>query len=297
MRVTQNMLANNMLRNISSSYSKLGKYMEQLNTGKKVHKPSDDPVIVMKGMSYRSEVSRIGQYMRNTGEVHNWMDNSDAALDKATKTLQKLQELAVQASNDTYDAEARSSIAEEAAQLKEHLISIANTSVNGKYIFNGTNTTEKPYDPDGNKQDSFNADTVLIEIAPGVTLEANVNGDRVFGTPEGTDEGNVFEVIDTFINRLTNEEGDISASIEDLEASLNQVINARADLGARMNRLDLIEDRLSEQELVATNMMSKNEDIDYEKVITDLITQESIHRAALAAGSKIIQPSLLDFLR
>lgn len=271
--------------------------MEQLNTGKKVHKPSDDPVIVMKGMSYRSEVSRIGQYMRNTSEVHNWMDNSDAALDKATKTLQKLQELAVQASNDTYDAEARASIAEEVAQLKEHLISIANTSVNGKYIFNGTNTTEKPYDPDGNKQDSFNADTVFIEIAPGVTLEANVNGDRVFGTPEGTDGGNVFDIIDTFINRLTNEEGDISASIEDLEASLNQVINARADLGARMNRLDLIEDRLSEQELVATNMMSKNEDIDYEKVITDLITQESIHRAALAAGSKIIQPSLLDFLR
>jgi len=64
-----------------------------------------------------------------------------------------------------------------------------------------------------------------------------------------------------------------------------------------MNRLELIEDRLEDQEIVATKIMSENEDIEYEKVITDLITQESIHRAALAAGSRMIQPSLMDFLR
>lgn len=64
-----------------------------------------------------------------------------------------------------------------------------------------------------------------------------------------------------------------------------------------MNRLDLVENRLSEQEVIAKRVMSDNEDADMEKVIMNLKTQESVHRAALAAGSRIIQPTLLDFLR
>ncbi len=89
----------------------------------------------------------------------------------------------------------------------------------------------------------------------------------------------------------------LKKSIGELQAQMDNVVNARADLGARMNRLDLIEDRLGHQEIVAKKMMSNNEDIDYEVVITQLITQESILRASLSAGSRTIQPTLLDFLR
>ena len=61
------------------------KYMNQLSTGKKISRPSDDPVIAMKGMNFRTQVSEVEQFKRNVGEVHNWMDNSDAALDKASE--------------------------------------------------------------------------------------------------------------------------------------------------------------------------------------------------------------------
>lgn len=134
MRVTQGMLSNNMLHNLSNSYSKMGTIMDQLNTGKKINLPSDDPVIAMKGMNYRSQVTEIEQFKRNTNEVHNWMDNSDAALDKATQAMQRLRELAVKASNGTNDTEELTSIKEEVTQLKEHLKDIAETEVNGKYI-------------------------------------------------------------------------------------------------------------------------------------------------------------------
>lgn len=97
MRVTQSMLTNNMLRNLSNSYNSLGKYMEQLSTGKKINRPSDDPVIAMKGMNYRTQVNQLEQYERNIGEVHNWMDNTDSALEKVQKGgLERLRELAVQ---------------------------------------------------------------------------------------------------------------------------------------------------------------------------------------------------------
>ena len=71
----------------------------------------------------------------------------------------------------------------------------------------------------------------------------------------------------------------------------------RADIGARQNRVDLMDNRLATQEIVSTERMSKNEDIDYERVITDLTSQESIHKAALSIGAKIIQATLVDFMR
>lgn len=290
MRITQGMLSNNMLRNLTSSYSKMDTLMNQVSTGKKINRPSDDPVIAMKGMGYRTELKQIEQYKRNTSEVHNWMDNTDSALDKATQTMQKLRELAVQASNDTYDASERENIMNEVTQLKEHMMDIANTSVNGKYIFNGTDTETPPVNEDG-EFDPSSTSPVLIDVSGGTKLQANVNPEDVFGN-------DLFANIDSFIADLeSNDQEAIEGNISSLQGGIDNIINARADLGARMNRLELVENRLSEQEIVATSTMAENEDVDYEKAITELITQESLHRAALSAGSKIIQPSLIDFLR
>src|SRR5699024_1426278 len=144
MRVTQGMISNNMLRNLNSSYSKMEKYLNQLATEKKINLPSDDPTIATRGLGFRREVASIEQFKRNTSSVHNWMDDSDASLDKATQTLQQLKELSLQASNGTYDAEERKMMLNEAEQLKEHLRDIGNTKVNGVYIFNGVNTDELP---------------------------------------------------------------------------------------------------------------------------------------------------------
>lgn len=294
MRVTQSMLSNNMLRNLSNSYANMGTYMDQLTTGKKINRPSDDPVVAVKGMDYRTQLLQVEQFQRNTGEVHNWMDNTDAALDQATKALQRIRELAVQASNDTYDDEERMNIKAEVEQLKQHLIDIANTNVNGKYIFNGTNTDIKPIE-DPTNITGMDSSPVNIEISSGIVIKANVNANEIFGSE-------AFSRIDELINALGGEGGTIDqaaieSSIASIDENIDNVLNARADLGARMNRLDLIENRLSAQKISATQMMSKNEDIDFEEVIMKLITQESIHRAALSTGSRVIQPTLIDFLR
>jgi flagellar hook-associated protein 3 FlgL len=288
MRVTQGMISNNMLRNLSNSNSKMDKYMNQLSTGKKITRPSDDPVVAMKGMGYRSEVLQVKQYQRNTNELHSWYDNSDAALDKATQAMQRVRELAVQASNGTYDENERKSIAQEVAQLKEHIVEIANTQVNDKYIFNGSHT-DTPLVKD-NDTDFDTYVPVEIEVSKGTSLTASINGKDIF-------EGLV-TTLDNFVNQLNSDDSNgINNSIGEISKGIDKIIDTRADLGARMNRLELVESRLSEQETIATKTMSENEDVDYAKTITELITQESIHRAALSAGSRIIQPTLLDFLR
>ncbi|KHE69122.1 flagellar hook-associated protein FlgL [Halobacillus sp. BBL2006] len=291
MRVTQSMLSNNMLRNLSKSYDNLGKYQEQLSTGKKISRPSDDPVVAMKGIDYRSQLTEVKQYQRNIAEVHNWMDNSDSALDKATKAMQRVRELTVQASNGTYETGQRENIAKEIRQLKEHLGTIANTKVNNKYIFNGSNTTAAPVNMDNFTVAADNSD-VNISVSAGVNLKSNV-------TPEPVFEQELFEELENFASGLESgaSEEELGAYISTFDEDINNIVNARADLGARMNRVELIEDRLETQKVSAAKMMSENEDADLEKVITDLKTQESVHRAAMGVGARIIQPTLMDFLR
>lgn len=292
MRITQTMLQNNMLNNLFKSQSNMDKYLTQINTGKKIRRPSEDPVVAMQGMSYRTQVREIEQYKRNTNELYNWMNHSEDALNMGTEVMKRMEYLAVQAANDTYTPAERDSIREEVEQLKLQLIDIANTNVNGKYIFHGTNTDEKPIGPDGEINHATSGySKVDIEISKGINMEANVDPSRVFNE-------DLFKGIDNFLTALTdNNQAGIDESIKELDLGMMGIVNTRAELGARMNRLELIENRLEEQEASAIKTMSKNEDEDFEVAVTNLLTQEVIHRAALSAGAKIIQPSLLDFLR
>lgn len=278
----------------------MDKYLKQITTGKKINRPSDDPVIAMKGINYRTEVTEAEQYTRNATEVWNWFDHSDDVLGKSTKAMQRMEELANQAANGTNTQDELNSIKKEVEQLKEQMIEMANTQVNGKYIFNGTDTDKplikKEKNDNGEVEIEFNTgdgreEMVEIEVSKGINMEVNVS-------PEGVFDQELFDHIDGFITALENGDDDeINQSLENLQDSSSNIIQSRAELGARMNRLELIEDRLENQVVIAKDTMAKNEGVEFEEAVTNLLTQEVIHRAALSAGSKIIQPSLVDFLR
>jgi flagellar hook-associated protein 3 FlgL len=299
------------------------------------------------------------------------MDNTDASLGEASNVFMRLKELAVQASNDTYNAEQRQAIAKEIDQLNEHLESLANTRVNGKYIFNGTNVNTKPVDianiektvadvttgngsdylitykgkqftfdtdsaggtflfKNGNEQiqleastgnvlyDEDHTDTVPseqllegdvifsrtnsvatntqdfeVEVMKGIHVGVNIRPQNVFSAEMFKDISDFFKTLEAPDSTAEN----IKVFLNKFEGHLDNVTSERAELGARLNRVELIENRLGQQEIIAKQTMSENEDVDFEKVIIDLKTQESIHRAALAAGARIIQPTLMDFLR
>ncbi len=284
MRVTQSMLSNNMLRNLSTSYNKMGKLQEQLNTGKKVNRPSDDPVVVMKGMGYRMQVDKIAQFQRNLGEVNNYIDSSDDALDKVGQAMHRAKELVTSAANGTMTPEDKEKIQSELDQIREQIRDMANTKVGDKYIFSGTKTATPLYNGTAFETDPAFSKNVEIEVFDGVTINVNTDAAALF---KGIDE--VFGKFDA--------NTDFSAAIKDIDDQMDKVLTTRADIGARQNRVEMMGDRLDSQEASAKKQMSENEDIDYEKAITEMLTQESIHRAALSVGSRIIQPSLVDFLR
>lgn len=294
MRVTQTMLAHNSLRHLNQSYTRLGDLQDQLSTGKKITRASQDPVVAMNGMRYRTQVLEVEQYKRNLSEVYNWMEATDSALDKANQVLHRTRELVQQAANDTYEENQRASIAKEVGQLIEEMVTLANTKSNNKYIFNGTNTTEAPVSIDGDSITvSENDADVEIELLKGVHIPVNSRPKNVFTEDLFRD---LKKIQDALENPATTGQ-QLTGFLENIDTHMNNIVNERAEVGARYNRVELINDRLSEQEVIAKRIMSDNEDADMEEVIINLITQENVHRAALGAGARIIQPTLLDFLR
>lgn len=293
MRVTQGMLASNSLKNLSNSYKQMGKYQDQLATGKKITRPSDDPVVAMKGMFYRSNLSEVEQYKRNLSEAYLWMENSEAGVEHVNEGLQRVRELAVQGKNGTLSEADKQAIAREIDQIKKDIVTVANTQVAGRYIFNGTNTSEPPVLDTGTgaPQVILNTTEYTVEVSRGISLKSNINSENVFGQK-------LFDTLQSIQENLDGTAtGDLSSLLDDLDARMNTLSSERSELGARYNRLEMVESRIDQQEVIATRILSDNEDADIERVITDLTIQESVHRAALSVGSRIIQPTLMDFLR
>jgi flagellar hook-associated protein 3 FlgL len=290
------MLSSDSLRNLSESYRRMGKYEDQLATGKKINKPSDDPVVAMKGMYYRSNLTEVEQYKRNLSELYLWMDNSEAGIDQANSALQRIRELTIQGQNDTNSPDDRKAIAREIDQLKQSLVATANTQVGGRYIFHGTDVM-KPTVPQENpikvaeNLDDAEINNYQVEVSRGVFMKANVNPANVFNQ-------GMFDTVQNIQDQLeSTDPKQLDNLLNDLDKVMNTLSAERSDLGARYNRLETVENRLGQQEVLAARVLSDNEDADIERVITDLKSQESVHRAALSVGARIIQPTLMDFLR
>ncbi|MBS4178278.1 flagellar hook-associated protein FlgL [Lederbergia citrea] len=292
MRVTGGMMSNSVMFNINQSYSRLDKLFEQAQTQKKISRPSDDPVIAMKGMFYRTNVIEVEQFKRNFSEARNWVETTDSAIGEASKVMERIRELTVQASNETYDEGQLQAIAEEIGQLKDHIKSIANARVGDKYIFNGTNTQKAPVATNGDIK--FTAGNVNFELAKGIFVPVNMNGSAVFGE----DGASVIDMLNELETALrSGNTQSVGGFLDKIDDSAGKMLSARAELGARTNRLDFMEERIDNQEIIAKRIMSDNEDIDFEKVIMEFKAQEAVHNAAMAVGARIIQPTLMDFLR
>lgn len=296
-RVTQNMLNNNMLRNLHNSMANMGRYQEQLSSGKKIHRPSEDPVVASRGMFYRSSLAENEQYQRNANEAQSWMELTDKSLDEAGSILQRVRELLVNSGDGALAKDSLLAMGKEIRQIKEHLGNIANQTLGSRYIFAGTDTTNPPYSHTTGMFENTNSQEIRLEMNQGVLIPINVNPQEIFNYkgPSGTGD-NIFQFLD---KAATDLENGLPANkyLGEMDQQLDNLLAQRASLGARMNRIELVQDRLKNGELNVTELMSNNEDADVAEVITNLKTQENVHRAALGAGARIIQPSLLDFLR
>lgn len=295
-RVTQGMLNIQLLRNLNSNMTKMDNLQNQLSTSRRINKPSDDPVGISFSMRYRNDISTNEQLQTNVNMSLSWFEYTDTTLNQGTTVIQRLRELAVNGANGTNPQAALDTMREEVKQLYEQMVDIGNSKFNGKYVFNGQQTDLKPYTVAGAKDESTDTEDILFEIGVGVKIPVNITGDKIFGDP--TDNDNMFKVFDDMITALgAGDQTGLGAVIGTLDSRMDRFLEARSEIGAKTNRIQLADERLKDIGINIGGLLGKTEGADMAVVITNLKTTENVYQASLAAGSKLIQPSLLDFLR
>jgi len=285
--------------NLQSTYSRLVDLQDQMASGKQLRRPSDAPAKVVDALDYRAQLRRSEQFERNSQDAQGWLQTADATLASVVSYVQRARDLTLQAANGSQNANGRQAAAAEIRSLRDGLVQLANTTYQGRSIFNGTAVGDTPaYDASG----TYTGDggTVMRSVAPGVQVQVNVTGPEVFGASAGGPSfgGNLFEVLTRLADDLAaNDPSTAGTALTALDGALDRVYGVQASLGARSKRVDDVLARSAEVNVEIRGRLASIEDIDLPKTIIDVKTQELAYQAALQVTAKVIQPSLLDFLR
>jgi flagellar hook-associated protein 3 len=149
MRITNNMLINNMMGYINGNLGRMNKYQNQLATGKKISVPSDDPIVAAKALKLRTDVAEVDQFKRNSNDANSWMELTENSMGMIGDVLQRARELAVQAANGTMTIDDRDKVRKEVEQLRDQIIHISNSTYAGRYVFSGYTTDSPLMNADG----------------------------------------------------------------------------------------------------------------------------------------------------
>jgi flagellar hook-associated protein 3 FlgL len=295
-RITQSMTSRLVLSDIQDVAARLAKTQQKIASGKEINVPSDDPFRASRALQLRSELSEHRQYVDNVTEARSWQDVTDTALTAINKYVQRARELVVRAASDTLGAEDRAAIAKEIDQLTAAIKAEGNTQYAGRYVFSGTRTDTAPYsDADDLFHGTASPSPIRREIGPGVQVTVNVVGSDVIG--DGT-TGILGALRQVSADLLANDTAALqSTALQGVDDAHAELLNQQAIVGALSNRLESAQNRLGELEESTSKLLSETEDADMAKTLIDFSMQQSVYQAALQAGARLIQPSLLDFLR
>jgi len=141
MRITNQMITGNSLRNMQKSMSAVNKTTQQMTTGKKISQASEDPVIAIRALKLRTTVNQLQQYKeKNIPDASSWFDISTTSLDNITKRIEDITTYCVQGSTDSFNSDDRNAIIDSLKQLQEMLYEEGNATYAGRYIFSGYKT-------------------------------------------------------------------------------------------------------------------------------------------------------------
>jgi flagellar hook-associated protein 3 FlgL len=299
-RITNAMISSQVLTDVQDVYGKLAKTQLKLSSGKDIMKPSDDPYGTSRALALSNSLAGIKQYESNVNEATSWTSVTNTALSSINDAAQRARALVVQAGNDTYDTSSRTAIADEIDQLIDTIKGDANAQVGGTYVLSGTKTDTAPYTVGGADTYNGNSGSVYRQIGPGVSLQINTLGSTVLGNGVSGDGGliGVLRDISTHLRGGTATDADAlrTTDLQNLDSSMDTITQSLAIVGATTNRLTSAASRLSDIEQSTTSLLSDTQDADMAQTMIDFSTQQSVYQSALAAGAKIVQASLLDYL-
>lgn len=289
MRVTNSMMTATVKRNLFRQAEQLARKQETMASGKRINRPSDDPLGFGKVLDYRKTLSSLDQYDRNIQNAKNRAEFMETTLEGVEELVRDAKNWAVnQFVSGTMDREAAITSVQ---NIREQIIQLGNSKMGNVYAFSGFQTLTPPFASDG----TYNGDNGYYSVMTADNMETQIeaDGSRIF---QGTED--VFDALDQLIIGLqTDDVTLIQSQINRFEQAQGQIQMVRAETGAKYQQLELVEQQTAKLKLTFEEMMDNTEKANIEETVIDFNNQELAYELSLNAAAKIIQPTLMDFLR
>lgn len=286
---------------IKARNSDLTQLQEQLSTGLRVNRPSDDPLAYGQARRLENLGDRYSQYQRSISSARTWVDHTQAALDQVGELFTQAYEQGVRFANGTHSASDRTTAVTSLTSLLGTVVDQLNSQVNGEYLFAGSRTTVQPftlagtsvtYDPtriDGGRQRT---------IGPGASLNINIAGTDLVEFDPGSGPSTITTTLENLLTAVqSGNPTQLDTALQELIAARDHVIERSAEAGTIGERLQLAERQLNDAALVAEGRRSAYEEVDYADTLMRFQQAQTGLQAALKVSADILQTSLLDYLR
>ncbi|MEW6517294.1 MAG: flagellar hook-associated protein FlgL [candidate division FCPU426 bacterium] len=302
MRISTNLVSNQIIENLNVDLERLTALNNQTSTGRRIQRPSDDPLGAQRVTSVGEAISRLEQYQRNSTYVTNWINATESALTGVNDALRRANSLAVRGANDaTLTQTELDALASEVNGILENIYQLSNTTLEGRYLFSGYQTATSSYQAvmAGTEIASVNytgdAGVDQVEIDQGQTVNKNLPGSVVFQPAAGID---VFATLVALRDDLrAGNQAAVAAAIATTETARQQVADQVSILGNKTNQLEGVGENLATKKNGLVNLESQLADVDMPSAIVELKTAENIYTAALESSARIMNlPKLMDFL-
>ena len=295
MRITQEGMVQNTLLRMQERITRLDEAGRRLSSGKVVQVASDDVSGMNRILGLRARIRAREQESRNAADGLTLLNIADSKLQTVNTRLLRVRELTVRAAS-TVDPAAQEALAQEIEAIRDDIASVANTKIDGRMLFAGTaNVTQAVTVPGFAYMGDANA--IQRRIGDQDIVTVNVNAGEVFGFDLAPGQDLFTQLTGLAADIRAGNSAAVSGRLDALDAGVARVNKGLASVGAATNRIDAAMVRNSDEQLALKGELAKVQDVDLAEAIMDLQTQEVAYQATLAALSRVLQPSLVDFLR
>jgi flagellar hook-associated protein 3 FlgL len=282
---------------LSETQRQQDKAMEQISSGRRISVPSDDPAAMAALIRNSSQSRANDEFSHSLATIKSVLQTTDSTLSSAVSGLQRAITLGVQGATGTQSQADRDAVASEVAGIRDNILSLANSSFNGKFLFSGSKTDTVPFAADSSSPSGIsyqgNASAVDVPVGENRTMAINVPGDEIFMSPGG----DVFQAMNDMLSAL--QAGDatgVSDATAALRSGFDQLSEQRAFVGNALSQVESNDTFLSGEKLNFSDQENQIAGADLAESISTLLNVQTARNATLAAAGKISQLSLLDYL-
>ena len=308
MRIANQMVYHEIRGHLNRLTDEMMKANTVVSSMKKINNLSDDPVGLVAVLDLRSSLSNINQMERNISMGKAWLDMGESVLTQVEDILLETKTTCVQMATATVGVRERNNAAVIVDGYLRQIQSLANTQVDGRYIFAGTMTDVAPFafdDQNSPTQVIYSGNDMPFSVTIGkdLNIEVGRDGEDIFGEDNinwaDPDDGseNIFKtLIDLKMHLQNNDVTGIGNALDKLDNHMSTIRDTVSDIGAKGTRLEVKSEILADLNLTYTERKSKIEDADLGEAMMQLSATELAYQAALASSSKVMSLSLLDYL-